>query len=187
MHDKEDVVSNIVRKLASLSLVLCATSASAQDIAAVLATLDNTIAHANVTSQGLLSGDVNGAVDGAGQIATGLAAGLADSTPLEDVTSGLPTNIGNTPFFVQDAFRLVEFAASNPFADGSLPVPLLGLLIGDFSVVPLGDVLPLGGLQGNAQAGTLPGIELSALPLPAADLDPATLTALLGGASLPGL
>lgn len=189
MHDKEDVVRNIVRKLALLSLALCATGTSAQDIDAVLATLDNTVANVNTTSQGLLSGDVNVAIDGTRRLATDLAAGLASNTPSENLTSGLPTNIGNTSFFVQDAFRLVEFAADDPLADGSLPIPLLGLFIGEFSVVPLGGALPLAGSQGDAQAGALSSLELAALPLPlpAEDLDPATLTALMSGAPLPGL
>ncbi|MDT0636402.1 hypothetical protein [Spectribacter hydrogenoxidans] len=178
---------NIMKKLAPLSLALCASNVSAQDINIVVATLDQTTTSINLVSQSLLSGDVNGTVEGLGQVAVDLAGVLGDNTPLEAVTGSLPTNIGNTAFFVQDAFRVVEFAASNPLADGSLPVPLLGLVVGQGSIIPLGGALPLGVLQGNTQTGALSGLGLTELPLLVGDLDPATLASLLGGATLPGL
>ncbi|MES1945244.1 hypothetical protein PC39_14042 [Salinisphaera sp. PC39] len=101
------------------------------------------------------------------------ATGPALLVELAGTVESLPGNVGGTSLLSRDLLRLVDFATSNPLADGSLPVPLLGLVIGNGSALPL--------------AGALPGLDPSQLPLPTDDLDAGTLTTLLGGATLPGL
>ncbi|MDT0636394.1 hypothetical protein [Spectribacter hydrogenoxidans] len=129
----------------------------------------------------LLRVDLLGPGDGdGGGVLVPVFGGTASAAPqilseLGGTVQSLTNNPAETSLLLRDVQRLLEFVASNPFAGGSLPVPLLGLLVGDFSILPGG-----GG-------GGLPGLDPAQLPLPAGELDAGTLTALASGATLPGL
>lgn len=112
------------------------------------------------------------------------SAGPALIVELVDSVLLLPGNLEGTPFIAQDMLRLVDFATGNPLQDGSLPIPLIGMVIGDSAHLPFVGSLPLGGA---GELSGVAGLDLAQLPLVAEDLDPATLTALLEGIPLPGL
>lgn len=112
------------------------------------------------------------------------SAGPALIIELVDSVLLLPGNLEGTPFIAQDMLRLVDFATDSPLEDGSLPIPLIGMVIGDSAHLPFVGSLPLGGA---GELSGVTGLELAQLPLVAEDLDPATLTALLEGIPLPGL